>query len=172
MGAEIAATGSASHGCVTFCGDANQSSLIVNELRIGPVTARVYLSMRNDYLVCSLLLAFSVSVVNLGCDSGAKPASPSTTESKSTGNAASTTSTSSDDKPAGKKTAKKPKKSGTSSTTGAGVDVPADAGGAAEKPAAEKPAEKPAADAPAETKPEEKTEAKPEEKTEAKPEDK
>ena len=96
--------------------------------------------MRKVHIVSSLLVAFGLSIVSIGCD----PAKPAT------------------------KGVKKP--AGPGSTTGGGTEVPAAAaGGTVEKPEAKpeetKPEEKPAEDKAVEAKPaEEKTEAKPEEK--------
>lgn len=105
--------------------------------------------MRKVHLVCSLLLAFSASVIVVGCDASKPASNPSMT-----GPAPSDAATPKGEaaKTDGKKATGKKKSSGSSSTTGGGVEVPA-AGGATEKP-------------------EEKTDAKPEEKTESKPEEK
>ena len=100
---------------------------------------KVCCSMRKVHIVSSLLVAFGLSIVSIGCD----PAKPAT------------------------KGVKKP--AGPGSTTGGGTEVPAAAaGGTVEKPEAKpeetKPEEKPAEDKAAEKSEAEKTEAKPEEK--------
>lgn len=101
---------------------------------------KVSCSMRKVHIVSSLLVAFGLSIVSIGCD----PAKPATQKVKP--------------------------KPGSGSTTGGGTEVPAAAaGGTTEKPEAKpeetKPEEKPAEEKSVEATPaEEKTEAKPEEK--------
>lgn len=109
--------------------------------------------MSKVYLVCSVLMAFCVSMFGLGCDSP-KPA-PKTGDTKMEGVAPPTVKSDT------KKTGKKSKGSGVGSTTGGGVEVPP-AGGTPEATPEVKP----------EATPEVKTDAKPEEATEAKPEEK
>ncbi|HEY4261812.1 MAG TPA: hypothetical protein VGM98_16695, partial [Schlesneria sp.] len=77
--------------------------------------------MSKVYLVCSVLMAFCVSMFGLGCDSP-KPV-PKAGDTKMEGAAP----------PDGKMTGKRTKGSGVGSTTGGGVEVPP-AGGSAEKP--------------------------------------
>lgn len=117
--------------------------------------------MRNVYLVCSLLMAFSVSMLGLGCDAS-KPAPPKMTGPAPTmGNSEPVTTDGT------KATGTAPKDSGPGSTTGGGIEVPADpAGGTTEVPATVPEVKAPDA------KPEVKPEAKPEESSEAKPEEK
>ena len=120
----------------------NLQSTGVNDSRTARVEARVMGSMNKVHLVCSLLMAFCVSMFGLGCDApkpkmdGAAP--------KMEGSAP-------------KGTAKKSKSAGDGSTTGGGVEVPA-AGGTTEAAPAAK------ADPAPEAKPDAATEAKPEEK--------
>jgi hypothetical protein len=112
---------------------------------------RVMSSMRKVHLICSLLMAFCVSIVGIGCDGGKPAPSPAP---KMTGEAPK-------DAKSTKKTGPKKKGSGNSSTTGGGVEVPP-AGGTTETPAEAKPEEKKVEEAkPEEAKPEEaKTEEK------------
>jgi hypothetical protein len=118
--------------------------------------------MRNVNLVCSLLVAFSVSMLGLGCDSS-KPAPKMTGPAPTMGDSEAVDGT--------KATGSAPKDSGAGSTTGGGIEVPADpAGGTTEEPATVPEVKAP--DATPDAKPEETSEAKPEEKTEESTEDK
>ncbi len=105
-------------------------------------------------LVCSVLMAFCISMFGLGCDSP-KPTQKMGETPKMEGTAPPVV------KPDAKKTGKKSKGSGVGSTTGGGVEVPP-AGGTPEATPEVKP----------DATPEVKTDAKPEEATEAKPEEK
>jgi hypothetical protein len=136
-----------------------------NDSRAGRAEVRVASSMSKVYLVCSVLMAFCISMFGLGCDSP-KPA-PKMGETKMEGVAPPVV------KPDAKKTGKKPKSSGVGSTTGGGVEVPP-AGGTPEVTPEVKPEAVPEVkpEATPEVKPEATPEAKPEESTEAKPEEK
>jgi hypothetical protein len=125
-----------------------------NDSRAGRAEVRVASSMSKVYFVCSVLMAFCISMFGLGCDSP-KPAPKMGETPKMEGAAPPTVKSDT------KKTGKKSKGSGAGSTTGGGVEVPP-AGGTPEATPEVKP----------EAAPEVKPDATPEVKTEAKPEEK
>jgi hypothetical protein len=133
-----------------------------NDLRAGRAEVRVASSMSKVYLVCSVLMAFCISMFGLGCDSP-KPAPKMGDTPKMEGTAPPVV------KSDAKKTGKKSKGSGVGSTTGGGVEVPP-AGGTPEVTPEVKPEAAP--EVKPEATPEVKTDAKPEEATGATPEEK